>query len=224
MIISFKQYNTRGNFSVQYFGFGLGPSGFGRADTSPSASREIGRSGSEEMLHQSLTLCWYGGSNRGSSKRRAASFRNLVFPAGGSMGVLADGSGEGIDVAAGGCDGTARAGMAGVLSGLMHGALPKDWQFPGQPLGIPAQLREHRVEPAAAVLLQVERQVKRRDQLCLHCPRRLAYEPCHHGVLLQPLVELLLSRSKRQAVSVPHPPQLNAQLFRQCAARREPER
>ena len=37
--------------------------------------------------------------------------------------------------------------------------------FPGQPLGIPTQLREHRVEPAATVLLQVERQVKRRDQL-----------------------------------------------------------
>ena len=31
------------------------------------------------------------------------------------MGVLVDGSREGIDMAAGGRDGTARAGMAGVL-------------------------------------------------------------------------------------------------------------
>jgi hypothetical protein len=93
-------------------------------------------------------------------------------------------------------------------------------QRPSPALRVPAQLGERRVEVALLVLLRVERQVERRDQLRLHGPRRFAWQPRHSGVVFQPFGEPPFARGKGQAVSAAHAAQLNAQLFRQDAPQR----
>jgi hypothetical protein len=59
-------------------------------------------------------------SDRGWPKEGGLHVRPHCIPPGCSMGLRADGCGEGIDVAAGRCDEAAGSGMAGVLHGVTH--------------------------------------------------------------------------------------------------------